>query len=201
MKKFGTAAILCGGKSSRMGFDKCRIKIDDKYLIELIGERLEEVFEEVILISNDLNKYDDIKYKVALDIIPESGPMGGIYSALAYASSKNVFITAGDMPVINTEYIRYMMDIIEKEGTDGAVSLKGGYIEPLYAFYSKSMIEKFEGHIRRGSFKLLNVIKESNIHYIPEEEVRLFSEDMDIFTNLNYREDLLMLRKIILGVR
>lgn len=201
MKKFGTAAILCGGKSSRMGFDKCGIKIDDKYLVELIGERLEEVFEEVILISNDLYKFEDIKYKVVLDIIPESGPMGGIYSALSYASSQNVFITAGDMPVINTEYIKYMMDIIEKEGPDGAVSLKGGYVEPLYAFYSKSMIERFEGHIRKESFKLLSVIKESNIHYIPEKEVRMFSEDMDIFTNLNYREDLPKLRKIILGVR
>lgn len=201
MKKFGTAAILCGGKSSRMGFDKCKIKIGDKYLIEMIGEGLEEVFDEVILISNDLNKFDGIKYRVVKDIIPNSGPMGGIYSALMHASSRNVFVTAGDMPVINSDYIRYMMDIIDSENTEGAVSLKGKYVEPLFAFYSKTMIDKFEDHIRNGSFKLLNVIRESNVHYISEEEVKVFSEDMDIFTNLNYREDLPMLQKIIMGVK
>lgn len=201
MKKFGTAAILCGGKSSRMGFDKCIIKIGDKYLTEIIGEQLEEVFDEIILISNDLNKFNDIKYKVVKDIIPDSGPMGGIYSALKYASSNNVFITACDMPVINTDFIRYMIETINNKNVEGAVSLKSNYIEPLYAFYSTGMIERFESHIKKGSFKLLSVIKESNMHYIQESEVKGFSRDMSIFTNLNYKTDLASLKKIIMGVK
>lgn len=201
MKRFGTAAILCGGKSSRMGFDKCRLKIGDKYLIEIIGEQLEEVFEEVILISNDLNKFKDIKYRVVKDIIPDSGPMGGIYSALKYASSNNVFITACDMPVINAEFIRYMMEIINSKNVEGAVSIKGEYIEPLGAFYSKGMIGRFEDHIIRGSFKLLSVINESSMYYIKESEVKDFSSDMNIFTNLNYRADLALLERIFMEVR
>lgn len=191
MKDFGTAAVLCGGKSSRMGFDKCKIKIGDKYLIEIIGEQLEEVFDEIILISNDLNKFDNIKYRVVKDIIPDSGPMGGIYSALKYSSSKNVFVTACDMPVINTGFIRYMSKMLNSESADGIVSIKSNYIEPLYAFYSTGMIERFEHHIQKGNFKLNSVIQESHMHYIQESEVRGFSSDMSIFTNLNYKTDLL----------
>ncbi|MDF2672982.1 MAG: molybdopterin-guanine dinucleotide biosynthesis protein [Clostridiales bacterium] len=201
MKKFGTAAILCGGKSSRMGFDKCKIKIGDKYLVEIIGEQLEEIFDDIILIANDLNKFDDMKYRIVRDIIPNSGPMGGIYSALNYSASNNVFITACDMPVINTDYIKYMMEIISNKNVEGAVSIKSDYIEPLYAFYSKSMIDKFESHIKKESFKLLSVIHESNMHFIQESEVRNFSSDMSIFTNLNYKADLTELQKIIMGVK
>lgn len=201
MKKFGTAAILCGGKSSRMGFDKCKIKIGDKYLIEIIGEQLEDVFDEIIFISNDLNKFQDIKYRVVSDIIPDSGPMGGIYSALKYSSSENVFITACDMPIINTDFIRYMMEIINSKKVDGVVSIKSEYIEPLCAFYSKSIIDKFESHIKKGSYKLLGVINESNMNYIKESEVKSFSSDLSIFTNLNYRTDLPALQKIIMEVK
>ena len=45
MKNFGSAVILCGGKSSRMGFDKCKIKVGNKLLIEIIAEQLEQIFE------------------------------------------------------------------------------------------------------------------------------------------------------------
>lgn len=200
MKDFGTAAVLCGGKSSRMGFDKCKIKIGDKYLIEIIGEQLEEVFDEIILISNDLNKFSNIKYRVVKDIIPDSGPMGGIYSALKYSSSKNVFVTACDMPVINIGFIGYMSKMLNSESADGIVPIKSDYIEPLYAFYSTRMIERFEHYIKEGNFKLHNVIQESHMHYIQESEVRGFSSDMSIFTNLNYKTDLVMLQKIIMGV-
>ena len=201
MKKFGTAAILCGGKSSRMGFDKCKIKIGDKYLIEVIGEQLKEIFDDIILISNDLNKFHDMKYRIVRDIIPDSGPMGGIYSALNYASSNNVFITACDMPVVNTDYIKYMMEIISNKNVEGVVSIKSDYIEPLYAFYSKSMIDRFEHNIKKENFKLLSVIHESNMHYIQESEVKSFSSDMSIFTNLNYVADLAELQKIVMGVK
>lgn len=199
MKEFGTAVILCGGKSSRMGFDKCKIKIKDKYLIEIIGEQLEEVFDDIILISNDLLKFADMKYRSETDIIPDSGPMGAIYSGLKYASSKYVFITACDMPVINIDFIKHMMKLIRDENVEGVVSLKSNYVEPLYAFYSTSMIDRFESHIKKQSFKLLNVINESRMHYIEESEVRRFSSNMNIFTNLNYKADLTALDKIFMG--
>ncbi|KOA20684.1 putative molybdenum cofactor guanylyltransferase [Clostridium homopropionicum DSM 5847] len=201
MKKFGTAVILCGGKSSRMGFDKCKLKIKGKFLIEVIGEKLEEVFDEVILLSNDDDKFKHMKYKVFKDIIPNLGPIGAIYSALKYASSEYVFITACDMPVVNINFINYMEDIIQIEDVEGVVSYKSDYIEPLYAFYSKSMIERIEKQINIQNYKLLPVIKSSKVHYIDESEVRKFSSNLEIFTNLNYKEDLSLLSEIFLEDR
>jgi len=198
LKKFGTAVILCGGKSSRMGFDKCKLKIKGKFLIEVIGEKLEEVFDEIILLSNDDDKFKHMKYKVFQDIIPNSGPIGAIYSALKYASSEYVFITACDMPVVNIDFIKYMMELIQLKQVEGTVACKSEFIEPLYAFYSKSMIEKIENQINNQNYKLLQIIDSSKIHYIEESEVRKYSSNLEIFTNLNYKEDLSLLNKIFL---
>jgi hypothetical protein len=37
------------------------------------------------------------------------------------------------------------------------------------------------------------------MHYIEENEVRRFSSDIKIFTNLNYKADLAALEKIFMG--
>lgn len=203
LKKFGAAVILCGGKSSRMGFDKCQLKVKDKFLIEIMGEKLEEAFDEVILLSNDERKFDeskfkDIKYKVLQDIIPDLGPIGAIYSALNYASSEYVFVTACDMPVININFIKYMMELIESKDVEGVVACKSKYIEPLYAFYSKGMLSKIENQIQNKNFKLLGIISMSKIYYVEESEVRKYSSDLEIFTNLNYKTDLSLLNKLFL---
>lgn len=199
MKKFGTAAILCGGKSRRMGFDKSEIMINDKLLIEYIAETLEEVFEEVIFITDDVRKYEHLKYPVYKDILPDKGPMGGIFTALNYASSEFVFVTACDMPIVHTGFIRHMMKLIEKS-EEGAASWKNGYVETLYAFYSKSMIERIELLLSREQCKLLDLIQCSKMQLIEEEEVLELCGDVDVFINLNKKNDLALLKEIFGGI-
>lgn len=196
MKDFGSAVILCGGKSSRMGFDKCTIKINDKFLIDIIADELTNVFENIVLVSNDLERFKDSKYLVVKDLIENSGPIGAIYTALKGATSKYVFITACDMPIISLDYIKYMIELIKRENVQGVISYNSKYIEPLYAFYSTDMIDTFEREIKKNNFKLLDVIKSSKMHYIDECKWREYCSGMDIFTNLNYESDLTVLKNI-----
>jgi molybdenum cofactor guanylyltransferase len=196
LKNFGTAAILCGGKSRRMGFDKRDIRIKGKLLIEIIAEQLEEVFEKIILISNEKEKFKHLKYTVVEDIIPDSGAIGGIFTALNEASSKYVFITACDMPVLNVDYIKYMMELIESENIDGVASCNSGDIEPLHAFYSKNMLPAINSQLDNKNFRLHYIIKQLNMKYVKDEIVREYCKDMSIFTNLNYKSDLAFLEKV-----
>lgn len=198
MKDFGSAVILCGGKSSRMGFDKCTIKVKNKYLIDIIAEELTTVFESIVLVSNDLDRFRDAKYMVLQDIIENSGPIGAIYTALKGATSKYVFITACDMPIINLNYINYMIDLIKSENVQGVVSYNSKYIEPLYAFYSIDMIATFERELNKNNYKLHDVIKNSKMHYVEETKWREICNGIDIFTNLNYKSDLTSLKNIFM---
>ena len=111
-------------------------------------KKLEQVFENIVLVSNDLERFRDTKYMVVEDIIANSGPIGAIYTALKEATSKYVFITACDMPIINLDYIKYMMELIKSENVQGVVSYNSKYIEPLYAFYSIDMIDTFEMRVK-----------------------------------------------------
>ncbi|WML35045.1 molybdenum cofactor guanylyltransferase [Clostridium sp. OS1-26] len=196
MKKVGTAVILCGGKSSRMGFDKSKIKIDGKLLLEIIGEKLEKIFDEIILVAEKEDKFENLKYKVVEDMEKNYGPAGGIYTGLKYASSKYVFFLACDMPKINIDYIKYLMSIVEQDECDGLICKKDDWIEPLHAFYSKDLIKDFQKGIEENRLVLYDIIKNSKIKYIPEEITKKYSPDLDIFVNLNYVKDLGILEDI-----
>lgn len=196
MKKVGTAVILCGGKSSRMGFDKSKIKIDGRLLIEILGEKLEKIFDEIILVAEKEDKFENLKYKVVEDMEKNYGPAGGIYTGLKNASSKYVFFLACDMPKINIDYIKYLMNIVEDDECDGLICKKDDWIEPLHAFYSKGLIRNFQKGIEENSLVLYDIIKNSKIKYIPEEITKKYSPDLDIFINLNYVKDLGILEDI-----
>lgn len=196
MKKVGTAVILCGGKSSRMGFDKSKIKIDGRLLIDIIGEKLEKIFDEIILVAEKDDKFENLKYKVVEDMEKNYGPAGGIYTGLKYASSKYVFFLACDMPKINIDYIKYLMNIVEDDECAGLICKKDDWIEPLHAFYSKDLIKDFQKGIEENSLVLYDIIKNSNIKYISEDITKKYSPDLDIFINLNYVKDLDILEDI-----
>lgn len=196
LKDFGTAVILCGGKSSRMGFDKSMIKVKDKFLIEIIGEKLSSIFENIVLVTNDLEKIKGIKYKGIVDITPGLGPVGAIYTALKSSKSKYVFVTACDMPVIDLGYIEYMMEIIENQDVDGVVSRNASHIEPLYAFYSVNLIDAFEDAIKKNNLRIFDVISRSKIHFVEYDTVKEHCGDMNVFSNINYKTDLALLENM-----
>lgn len=196
MKKIGTAVILCGGKSSRMGFDKSLIDIKGKLLIELVCEKLEKIFDEIILVTENKEKFNNLKYKVVEDLERNYGPAGGIYTGLKYSESKYAFFLACDMPKINIDFINYMIKIIDDGEYDGLMCRHNDWIEPLFAFYSKDLIKNFQKGIEDNSLVLYDIIKNSNMKYISEETAKEYSENLDMFANLNYVKDLEILKDI-----
>lgn len=189
MKKFGTAIILAGGKSTRMGFDKQFLEIDNVPIIGTIIAKLKEEFDEIIIVTNKPESYKDIEEKIITDIIKDMGPLGGIHAGLMEASSEYSFITACDMPNIDLDYIRYLKRMIQKSDADICVTLLNGYIEPFMAYYSKKIIGSIEKNLLDNKKAISLIIKghdtQYNEEYIKEE----------IFLNLNTQNDLLKLNR------
>ncbi|MCM1988874.1 molybdenum cofactor guanylyltransferase [Oceanirhabdus seepicola] len=197
MNKLGSAVILCGGKSSRMGFDKSKIKINDTLLLDITAESLEEIFDEIILVTDKKEKFRNSKYTIIEDSKKNCGSAEGIYTGLKYASSEYVFVLACDMPVISIEYIKYMMTIIKNNNNiEGVISKNGKWIEPMHSFYSKNMLPHFKEALDQNKLKISKIIENGNMHYIEERIIRKYSKDLNIFINLNYIEDLSILNTI-----
>ena len=189
MKKFGTAMILAGGKSSRMGFDKQLLKIDERRLMDNLAQKLSKEFEEIIIVTNRPELYIGLSHIITMDILKDKGPLGGIHAGLVKSSSEYAFVVACDMPNINMEYVRFMKSKTKLDSM-GCVTKFGKWIEPFSSFYSVEMIQHIEKYLATNRRSINGLIDDFHITYIEEKEARKYSPSWDMFLNLNTKEDL-----------
>ncbi len=187
---FYTLAILAGGKSSRMGFDKAFITIDGIKLADKIIEKLHPEFNEFIVSSNLGKSYLEHNVKYVSDEHPGMGPLAGIQSALKAASGKYVYFIACDMPEVNMEYIRYMKQRMGNDVYEVCCTSYDGRFEPFNAFYNVSVLPKLETCLNSGNISLQNFIRSLNGLIIDEKDARTFSPDWGMFRNLNTPDEL-----------
>lgn len=193
MKIFGDAMILCGGKSSRMGFDKSLLKVNGKYVINIMADKLRQVFDDISLCANTPDKFEGFGLPIASDFYNEGiGPVAAIHTALSIAKSQYVFVVAVDMPLLNLEYIRHMMKVLKATTPPplALVPMVGGFMESTHAFFSVDALGFIDEQIRAGNFSVNKILKGLNAICLQEEESRGFDRDLTMFTNLNYVEDL-----------
>lgn len=191
MDEMDTAIILAGGKSSRMGFDKQFLKLRDKHIIEIITERLQKFFKEIIIVTNRPDEYSKYGFKLVEDEVRDFGPLAGIHVGLKNSSSLHNYILACDMPFINIKYIEYMMELIRQQddSIDGVITKLGQWIEPFNAFYSRNLLPRIEENIVNGKRQINMLLKDSNVLYVSEAKAREFSPDWEMFTNVNTIKD------------
>lgn len=187
MRKFGTAIILAGGKSSRMGFDKQFLKIDQRRLMDSMIHKLSKEFEEIIIVTNKPEHYIGLGHKITGDIIENMGPLGGIHAGLTISSSEYSLIVACDMPNINMDYIKFMKEQI---GKYGCTTRFGSSLEPFISLYSKDVIKNIEEYLESNRRSMHSFIPTIEFNYIEESVAREFSPNWDMFLNLNTRDDL-----------
>lgn len=191
----GTAVILAGGKSSRMGFDKQCININSQPLIELQIQALQKIFNEIIIVTNKPELYSNYSCVVTTDILNDFGPLGGIHAGLMKAQSQFSYFIACDMPNINQDYILYMLNMINtnRDKTKAIVTRFGDWIEPFNAFYSKDLTKAIEQAYKVKNKKIGNMLEKAQTEYISESEARKFSPEWRMFANINTQQDLNML--------
>lgn len=191
MANMETAIILAGGKSTRMGFDKQFLKLRDKYVIEMMTEKLEGIFNEIIIVTSRPEEYAKYGYKLVEDEVTDFGPLAGIHVGLKNSKSLHNYIVACDMPFIDTGYVKYMMELIDRSAIvpDAVITQLGEWIEPFNAFYSKTLLPRIGAGIQAGNRQINLLLKDSNVLYVSEAKAREFSPNWEMFTNINTIND------------
>lgn len=162
-----TGVILAGGKNSRMGADKGLLVVNGKRIVERAIEAMKAEVDEIFIISNG-NNYDYLGYKVYSDIIKDSGPMGGIFTALSYTETDKNFVVSCDMPFISKELVGFIVE--NSEGCEIAIPEHGEKLEPLCAVYDRSCRDGFEALLQRKELKLLDALRHFKVKHIPIPE-------------------------------
>ena len=182
-----TGIILSGGKSSRMGGDKAFLPFPVRPLIEITLANLSGLFAELIIVANKLEPYLRYGVKTVADIVPERGPLGGIYTGLLSSDTMYNFIVACDMPFINQDLIRYMVQRIDD--FDVVIPMYNDRFEPLCAVYSKKCIKSIEEELSKGNLKIRDFFQQAKVKTISQKEIVKFDPQGLSFKNINTPED------------
>ena len=188
-------AILCGGRSTRFGTNKCFHRLDGKELFLMVYERFGGLSDDVFLQGRPGRMGMDefsVKYGIPVrcDVIESSCALGGIYSAVVNAVHDHVFITACDMPYQDPGLVEILRSRLP--ATAVVPRWKNGFLEPLSALYSKDVAEIMRDHLERGEFRISDVL--GGIEEVKFVEIEGLMEegriDRNAFRNVNRKSDL-----------
>jgi molybdopterin-guanine dinucleotide biosynthesis protein A len=185
MPKPVSIILLAGGKSSRMGRDKARLKVDGGLeMLQAIARKLSAISDEVI-VATDGRKYDDIGVPVKWveDIRPGAGSLMGLYSGLREASRGYALVVACDMPFLNLDLLRYMMNL-PRDYLILAPRL-GDKTETLHTIYSRKVLPEIARLLEAGHLKITDLFSKVPVCYIPEEAINRYDPEHLSFFNIN----------------
>ena len=190
-----TGIILAGGSSKRYGQDKAFLKIGNTRLIDSILQEMHTVFKRVILITNEKVKYEYLEIPMFEDLVKGFGPLGGIYTGLMSIPDQAGFFVACDMPHINRQLVRYMVDI--KGNHRAVVPAVADKIEPLHAIYFQSCLKPIKHLIDTKRCQVRLFFDSIPVRYVKEDEIRRFCCPSKAFLNINTPDEFAKIKSLI----
>lgn len=178
-----SGVILAGGKSSRMKFNKAFAEIGGKPAVQIIIDKFQAYFQEVIIISNEPELFASFHLPVYKDIYPYLGPVGGIHSALVHASYDKMFILGCDMPFMEMKLVEYMLAQLDNH--DSVVPKIDSFLQPLAAAYNRSCLPVFSDCLQHDKLKLVRIFSDLDALVLKDDELAMFGSIKEIFFNVN----------------
>lgn len=183
-----TIAVMAGGKSSRMGVDKAFVPFRGRPMIEVVLEKLAGLGRETLLITNKPHEFAHLELPMFTDVIPDCGPLGGIYTAVHHAAHPHTLVVACDMPWLNRELLAYMLSL--RKEADIIVPRWTQFPEPLHAIYNKACLPPIKAQLEAGRFKIIRFYNQVRVRFIDKPEIETWDGDGRSFANINTPQDL-----------
>jgi molybdopterin-guanine dinucleotide biosynthesis protein A len=155
-----TAALLAGGKSSRMGQDKAYLPVMWGCVSMPLWERqlavLKSIAPEKLVISGPRKQ----GYPESVTVLPDEwnriGPLGGIATCLRRSGSANLLVLAIDMPEIQSGFLKKLL--ARSEPGCGVVPIHDNRFEPLIGVYPRAALECALDQIKERDYVLQHFI-------------------------------------------
>ena len=183
-----SVGVLAGGLSRRMGRDKALLPIGGVPAVQRVLERASTLSDDVILVTNSPDKYDFCPHcRLAGDIFPGKGSLGGIYTALVTADHAHCLVVACDMPFLSVKLLRHLISLAA--GYDVVVPRVAGTLETTHAVYSKACLEPIRQHLLQNDLRIRSFFDEVRLFVVDQVEVMRYDADLRSFLNMNTPSD------------
>jgi len=188
-----TGIILSGGKSIRMGENKAFIDIDGVPIIHRIHNLFKELFQEIIIVTNQKELFSNFESKIYSDLFPNKGALGGLYTGIFFSTFNFSFCVACDMPYIKKSLVQYLLNHIKDD--DVIVPRTKDGLQPLHAIYSKNCLGPIKKVIEQGKYKIIDIYDMVKVKIINEKDFISLDPLRESFINVNTPIELLSIRR------
>jgi molybdopterin-guanine dinucleotide biosynthesis protein A len=192
-----TGVILAGGLNTRFsGKNKAFFRVRGIKLLDRVYGIFQDLFEEIILVTNDPIQYLEWDLKIVSDLFPFRSSLTGIHTGLFYITTPFAFFAGCDTPFLKREIVETIINGIEPR-IDVVIPETSAGLEPLCAVYSKECLKPIERHIKQQKVKIQRAIKNVRIKKIPESVLRDKDPALISFFNINTQDDLVLAESMI----
>ena len=182
-----TGIILAGGRGTRLGHEKALVKLNKQSLIERVIERLAPVSQRIIIVTSreqfDHLNAAQLKKEIVVDLYPDKGALGGLYTGLVSAETFYSLSVACDMPFLNVALLHHLIGLCPD--FDAVVPRTDTTLEPLHAIYSKNCVGLIEQLWLQNRSRISELFNLANTRYVDKDEISIFDPNYLSFFNIN----------------
>jgi molybdopterin-guanine dinucleotide biosynthesis protein A len=194
------AMIMAGGRSTRLGRDKASETLLGRPLLQHVIDRVTPVVDEIVVVKARDQQLPELSsglpLRVAEDLYPDCGPLGGIYTGLKATDAGRCLAVACDMPLLSELLLR---ELLRRSADCDVVMPVLEYPEPLHAVYSRACIDPIRERLDAAQLKITNFLGAVHVCYMREDECRRFDPDLRSFSNTNTEEALARARDLLVA--
>lgn len=192
-----TGVILAGGQNKRFdGQNKAFIEIGGKRIVDRLLAVYSELFDQVVLVTNDPAAYIDVDALIVSDHYSQRSSLNGLHAGLFAAAHEYAFFSACDTPFVQGALIRRVLDNIERRADIIIPSTTAGY-EPMFAVYKKTCLPAITWQLEHNRLKIKGLFRKMRVKTIPEADLIELDPQLLSFFNINTPEDLLQANRLL----
>lgn len=183
-----TAALLMGGRSRRMGYDKAGILVNG---VPLWRRQLDILMEtgaaEIVVSGSEDRRGMTGDFPLLVDEGAGEGPLRALATILRHTRHDGAIVLGVDLPEMEPAFLRQIAGLGASRGT-AVVPQAQDRLQPLAAYYPRSLLPLIDGQISRDELALHRLVSraaaEGLAFVLPTER-----EQWHLFVNLNTPED------------
>ena len=163
-------AVLAGGDSTRMGFDKAMAPVGDTTMLDAVVNAVASIGDVVVVGRSTA--------PAGITAIPDRranarGPLTGLETVLALEPNRTIVLVAVDHPFVRPETVQALLGL---EG-DAVVPLDAGWQQVTCAVYRPEFLVAASRALDEGERSIIAALDHANTRLVDEVEWRPWGED------------------------
>jgi molybdopterin-guanine dinucleotide biosynthesis protein A len=169
-------------------------------VVDRVLDALHAAADECFLITNDPEVVGVAGVPVYGDTRAERASLVGLHSALVHCKGA-ALVVAWDMPFVSANLLEHLRNLGERAAAPAIPTGPRG-LEPLCAYYPRSVLPVVEAQLDRGERRLSTFLAAlGDAVILSPNEIAAFGPAEQLFANINSPADLALARELGVGER